>query len=380
MAELSLEDIRAELDGIDAQIVAYLEDRMKLCKQVAEYKIAVQKPVFDKEREAQKLDAVSQLTQDAFHKKCVRDLFVQIMTMSRLLQYNCMADAASSKQSVFGFQAVQEIPKEQAKVVYQGVEGAYAQAAMWQYFGKDVDSFHVESWRDAMEAISEKQADYGVFPIENSTAGSVSDVDDLLLEYDNYIVGEVVLKIQHALLGLEDSSIETIRTIYSHPQALMQSAGYLEAHKEWKSISVKNTASAAKRVLEDHDPTQAAIASVYASKVYGLKVLQEGVNDVDVNATRFIVVANRPVFEKEAKKISLCLELPHKSGSLYNIMGCFTYNNLNMTKIESRPIKDRRFEYRFFLDIEGNLLDRQVQNALVAIEAEASNFKLLGNY
>lgn len=380
MEELNLKDIRNQLDQIDQQIVECMDARMKLCKQVADYKIANHKPVFDQEREIQKLNAVENLADDAFSKTCIRDLFVQIMTMSRRLQYGCIAQSALKKQTIFGFQPVAEIPKGQATVVYQGVEGAYSQAAMWQYFGEEVNAFHVESWRDAMDAVKTKKADYGVFPIENSTAGSVSDVYDLLVEYDNYIIGEVVLKIQHALLGLEGSELGQIKTIYSHPQALMQSAGFLEANKQWQSISMKNTAGAAKRVLEDNDPTQAAIASVYAAKVYGLKVLKEGVNDVDMNATRFIVVTNRPVFEKRAKKISLCLELPHVSGSLYNILGCFTFNNLNMTKIESRPIKDRRFEYRFFLDVEGNLEDIDVQNALSAIKAETSSFKLLGNY
>ena len=378
MAELDLGEIRAKLDDIDKKISDIFEERMNLYKKVAEYKISVGKRVFDKERENQKLDAVENLAANDFMKQCNRDLFGQIMAMSRRLQYGCVSE--HEKSDLYGFKKVDSIPKDNIRVVYQGVEGAYSQAAMWQYFGHDVDAYNVELWRDAMEDVKNGKADYGVFPIENSTAGSVNDVNDLLIEYDNYIVGEVVLKISHALLGLEDSDISDIKKIYSHPQALMQSQAFLNSNRKWQQISMKNTAGAAKKVLEDNDITQAAVASVYAAKVYGLKVLKECITDTDVNATRFIVVANKKIYEKNANKISICFTLPNESGTLYNILGNFVYNHLNMTKIESHPTKNERWAYNFFVDFEGSLEDMKVKNALYAIENEASSFKLLGNY
>ncbi len=379
MANLDLGEIRGQLDEIDSNIAADLEKRMELCKKVAEYKISVGKQVLDKEREEHKLCAVEALAENDFMRQCNRDLFSQIMAMSRRLQYGCIG-AQNKSEDMYGFEKVDEIPRDNIKVVYQGVEGAYSQAAMWQYFGEEVDSYNVELWRDAMEDVKNKKADYGVFPIENSTAGSVSDINDLLIEYDNYIVGEVELKISHALLGLEASSLSDIKKIYSHPQALMQSQSFLNSNRDWQQISVKNTAGAAKKVLDDNDVSQAAVASKYAAKVYGLKVLQEGITDTDVNSTRFIVVSKKKIYEKSANKISICFTLPNKSGSLYNTLGDFVYNHLNMTKIESRPIKNQKWAYNFFVDFEGSLDDLKVKNALYAIEQEASSFKLLGNY
>lgn len=377
MEKLDLGEIRQRLDEIDENLSWLLERRMELCKQVAEYKISIGKPVLDKEREKQKLEQVEGLATNDFMKKCNVDFFTQVMAMSRRLQYGCMLQ---EHEDSFGFERVPSIPRSGVKVVFQGVEGAYSQAAMWKYFGEDVDSYNVELWRDAMEEVKAGRADYGVLPIENSTAGSVSDVNDLLMEYDNYIVGEVELKISHALLGVEGSSLKDVKKIYSHPQALMQSQSFLNSHRDWQLISMKNTAGAAKKVLEDNNPSHAAVASIYAAKVYGLKVLQEGITDTDVNATRFIVVSNRRIYEDAAGKISVCFSLPNESGSLYTILGNFIYNHLNMTKIESRPKKNERWSYNFFVDFEGRLEDAAVKNALRAIEQEAEDFKLLGNY
>jgi len=380
MGQLDLGEIRNDLDKIDKQLTNLLKERMDLCEKVAEYKIGVGKPVLDKEREKQKIETVAGLADDEFMKQCNTDLFEQIMSMSRRLQYGCICAKMAPDEDIYGFTKVNEIDKTNVKVVYQGAEGAYAQAAMWQYFGETVDSYNVELWRDAMEDVTNGKADYGVFPIENSTAGSICDVYDLLTEYDNYIVGEVELKISHALLGLPASDISQIKKIYSHPQALMQSAGFLNSNRKWQQISLRNTALAAKKVLDDADASQAAVASEYAAKVYGLKVLRRQINDEDVNATRFIVVANKKVYENSANKISISFGLPNESGTLYKILGNFVYNHLNMTKIESRPMKNERWAYRFFVDFEGNLEDVSVKNALLAIEQESNSFKVLGNY
>jgi chorismate mutase/prephenate dehydratase len=159
----------------------------------------------------------------------------------------------------------------------------------------------------------------------------------------------------------------------------MQSARYLSCFN-WQQISMQNNAFAAQKVKNDGDATQVAIASEYAAKAYGLEVLKKGVNQSGTNSTRFIIVTNQKIFKKDAQKISICFEVPHESGSLYHMLSHFIYNNLNMCKIESRPIEDRNWEYRFFIDFEGNLTDSAVKNALRGLRDEARNMKILGNY
>ena len=372
-----LKELRVEIDRIDREMVALFEERMGISKEVAEYKIATGKKILDKERENQKIEAVKALTHNDFNGHGVEELYKQIMGISRKLQYQLMEEKALGR---LPFIMVDELEKKNVRVVYQGVEGAYAQQAMFAFFGEDVNHFHVERWRDAMDAIAEGMADYAVLPIENSTAGIVNDSYDLLEEYDNYIVGEQIISVQHALLGMPDAEISDIKTVFSHPQGLMQCAKYLDEHRDWKQISVLNTAVAAKKVADEKNKEQAAIASTLAAKQQGLKVLEQGINRSEHNSTRFVIVTNQPIFRKDAEKVSICFEVTHESGCLYNVLSYFIYNNLNMCRIESRPIPDRNWEYHFFVDFEGNLNDSAVKNALRGIREEALNMKILGNY
>ena len=252
--------------------------------------------------------------------------------------------------------------------------------AMQAFFGEHTDSYQVETWRDAMEALKAGKADFAVLPIENSSAGIVSENYDLLVEYDNCIVGEQIIKIDHALLGLPGTQLSDIISVYSHPQALMQCVDFLDEHRDWERISLKNTAMSAKKVVEDGKKDQAAIANPITAQIYGLEVLRESINYSSENSTRFIIVSGKKLCRKDAGKISICFEVPHESGSLYHILSHFIYNDLNMNKIESRPIKDRSFEYRFFVDFEGNLADIAVQNALKGVKEEALGLRILGNY
>lgn len=374
---MDLLELRNELDEIDKQIVELYEKRMDVCGQVAEYKIETGKRVFDKEREKQKLEAVSALTHNEFNAYGVTELFEQIMAMSRKLQYRLLAEHDSVGK--LSFSKVDHFDTSKCRVVFQGAEGAYSQAAMIQYFGEGVNCFHVDTFRDAMLAIDEGSADFAVLPIENSSAGIVSEIYDLLVEFENYIVGEQIIPINHCLLGCEGTKISDIKTVYSHAQSLMQSAHYLQ-EKGWQQISMKNNAFAAQKVAEDKNPTEAAIASEYAAKVYGLEILEKGVNDLKENSTRFIIITNQKVFSKDASKISLCFEVNHESGALYHALSHLIYNGLNMTKIESRPLEGRNWEYRFFVDFEGNMEDSAVKNALRGLREETRNMKILGNY
>ena len=203
-----LVDIRKEIDSVDADIVALYEKRMKLAEQVAEYKIGTGKKVLDKEREKSKLEKIAGLASTDFTRCGVTELFEQIMAMSRKRQYQMLREHGITDE--MDFVPVESLPVEHKKIVFQGVEGAYAQVAMETFFGNDTENFHVESWRDAMEAIKNGEADYAVLPLENSSAGIVSQNYDLLMEYDNCIVGEQIIKIDHCLLGTKDAQLSDI--------------------------------------------------------------------------------------------------------------------------------------------------------------------------
>ena len=381
---MDLLECRKKLDEIDRQIVALFEQRMEICGQVAQTKIASGKPVYDGERERQKLDAVGAMAHGDFNQTAVQELFSQMMTISRRYQYRLMAEheaelGKEGKQET-GFTRQGHIQKTGVHVVYQGAEGAYSHGAALQYFGEDAKVYHVERFGDAMEEVQSGRANYAVLPIENSSAGAVVDMYDLLSRYSNYIVAETFLPVSHALLGLEGAELSDIRTVYSHPQALMQSSLFLGSHREWTQVSMENTAVAARKVLEDQDKTQAAVASETAGKLYGLKVLRPSIQNNQGNTTRFVILSSKAVYSRDASKVSLCFELPHKSGALYNILGNFIFNHVNMLMIQSRPIPGRNWEYRFFVDIEGNLEDAAVKNALRGIREEALNMRILGNY
>lgn len=378
MKNLDLQKIRNQLDVIDQEIVALFEKRMELSGEVAAYKIDTGKPVYDRERERQKIDSVTQLTGNQFQKKAIQELFTQMMAISRHFQYKKMAEHGVVVEN--DFNPVKNIPVTNARVVYQGVEGAYSHGAALQYFGQEVDLYHVVTFEDAMKEVADGKADYAVIPIENSSAGTVSDNYDLLMKYHNTIVGETFLTVNHALLGLPDAKLEEIQTVFSHPQALMQCSQFLNANRNWKQISVENTAVAAKKLIEDGNPTQAAVSSEIAGELYGLKVLKPSISDNKENTTRFLILSKDPVYKEDAKKLSISFETPHEIGSLYNMLSNIIYNGINMVMIESRPIPGRNWEYRFFVDMEGNLGDASIQNALKGIYEEGNNFRILGNY
>ncbi len=375
---LDLGKIRDEIDAVDENIVNEFQKRMKLCKDVATYKIENGKKVFDKQREEEKIKKVVDLADGEFNKKSVNELFSQIMSMSRKLQYQILTENGMSEK--FDFKKIKDIKMEGKKVVYQGVPGAYSQQAMIKFFGEDIENFNVKTFKDAFVAVDEGRADYAVLPIENSTAGTINDVYDLLFSYDCYIVAETDVLVRHALLGTKDSTLEDIKVVYSHPQGLMQCNEYLEEHEDWQRIAKENTAGSAMKVMKENDKSHAAIASTMAAKIYGLKVLEENINRNNENTTRFVIVSRKRVFREDANKVLVSFETAHKTGSLYNILSHFIFNGINMTSIESRPIREKNWEYRFFVEAEGNILDEGMQNALIGIKNEASYLKVIGSY
>ena len=374
----TLEELREKLDQVDDQIVELYEQRSKLTEEVGEYKIRNGIKVFDRQREHDKLQNVAAKATTDFNKKGIREIFEQLMSISRKKQYQQLVEAGALGR--LPFIEVDSLNAEHARIVFPGTEGAYSQAAMQDYFGENCNSFYVRTFRDAMESIEEGAADFAVLPIENTTAGAVDEMYDLLVEFENYIVAETISPITHTLSGIPGTKLSDIERVYSKGVALMQASRYLDEHSDWQQISVANTAIAAKKILDEQDMTQAAVCSAYAAKVHGLEILEDNINDNPNNFTRFIVVTNQKIFLKDAKKISICFEVPHESGSLYHLLSHFIYNDLNMSKIESRPIEGRNWEYRFFVDFEGNLADAAVKNAIRGLREESRSLKILGNY
>lgn len=375
MRELS--QLREEIDHVDADMRALLEERLLLAAEVAEYKRHTKKPIYDRQREAEKIRALTADIDDALLKKSVTEMFKQLMVLSRRKQYALLADQKSFFEH--GFTARDTFDYADKTIAYQGVEGAYSHAAGMAYFGETKGRIHKESFRETIALLAFGQADYAILPIENSTAGSVEDVYDVLLDFDVTIIGEYILPIEHALLGVPGASLSDITHVYSHPQAIRQCGKFL-SDKNITAVFESNTAIAARKIHDAKDKTKAAICAKINASIYDLSVLAEQIQDESDNKTRFIILSAKKEFRCDAKKLSLTFELPHERGSLYDTLALLSYNDLNLSLIESRPVRGKNWEYRFFIDVEGNLEDERVKNAVSCLKEETIGFRILGNY
>lgn len=374
-----LSEVRVDIDSVDSKIRELYLKRLSLSKEVIDYKIANKKAVFDPVREKEKLEKLTGDIENEDVKYGVQRLFNKIMADSRRLQYGVLKEMESLDFN-FGFKEIRAIDGKDSIVIYQGEPGAYSQAASKEFFGNTKAMTNVSTWRDAMEAVKSQKADFCVLPIENSTAGSVTEIYDLLSEYDLTIVGEQVIPIEHMLLGVPGSDISQIKTVFSHPQALMQCDSFLNSNSQMTPIKMLNTAAAAKKVCEDKDSTQAAIAGRINAEIYGLEILKSSIQNENNNMTRFIILSKDKTYLKDAKKLSISFCLQHEKGSLYNALSYLSDNGINLSLIESRPIKEINWEYRFFIDIDGNLNDNKVQWALSGLVGVTRDLKILGNY
>ena len=373
-----INQIREDIKEVDYKIAELFEKRMKYTAELAEAKKEIGAPIYDKNREDEKLADITKNRSNPFIVKGLEEIFIQMMSISRKYQYHLVHQRDRYIENYFT-----EVPElvmfPDTRVVYAGVPGSFTCMASEKFFGRDIDHYGVAQFKEVALALNNGDADYGVLPIENSSAGDVAGVYNILLENDVCIVGEVFVKVDHCLLGCPGSKIEEIKTVYSHPQGLMQCAPYLEKLGA-EQKSVENTAIAAEMVAKRNNPQEAAIASRRAAELYGLDILAESINFDASNETRFVILSKKLQYTKDASKISISFAVLHESGTLYNILSHFIYNDLNLSHIESVPLPDRQWEYRFYVDISGNLHDPEVRNALQGVRAEAANFRILGNY
>ncbi|GBU20322.1 prephenate dehydratase [Fibrobacteres bacterium R8-0-B4] len=266
-------------------------------------------------------------------------------------------------------------------IVFSGARGAFGELAARQYFGEGADIAPVLGFDAVFSAVKRKRADFGVIPIENTCAGSVYQNYDLLFDSRLYIVGEVFLQVNHCLTAKPGTSVEAVRSVFSHPQALAQCARFLKRHPRMKQIEAENTALAAKAVSEDGRADTAAIASSRAAADFGLKVLIPGIQDRDDNMTRFLVVSRtRSTKDSAPRKTSIAFSLKNTPGALFKALGVFALRDIDLFKIESRPIHGKGFEYLFYLDCRGDISDETVKNAVSHLKEIATFYRLLGSY
>ena len=263
---------------------------------------------------------------------------------------------------------------------FQGVAGSFSEAALNSYFGGDTVRQAYGEFEDVFAALEKGEIAYGVLPLENSSTGAVSAIYDLLLKYGFYIKGESYVRIRQCLIGLPGASEAEIREVYSHPQGLAQCSDFLKEHTGWKLIPYSNTAASVTYIKGENDPAKAAIASRDAARLYGMHIIKDGINDNKDNTTRFVIIGKDSSPAPGADKASIIISLENEAGNLCKLLGFFAENNINLVKIESRPIKGMRWKYVLYLDFEGHIYDSSVVKALELTASSAAYFRLLGAY
>lgn len=377
-----LDELRTQIDDIDAQMIALFEKRMDVTRQVGEYKKENDLPVLDRKREEEVLAKKEAMLKNKYLKTEVKDFFSSIMAISRRQQRALMADQSRLEH----FETYKNVvkaarePVSDPRVYYQGVAGAYAEEATALFFGEEVERSSAVTWRDLFELLMADKTDYIVVPIENNSTGSINAVYDLLAEYGTYVVGEQMVKVDHCLSVLPGTKPEEITDVYSHEQGFFQSEEFLARHPDWTRNAVLNTAAAAQLVQKSGDRSKAAICSRRAAQLHGLEVLEEGINTSKDNYTRFFIVSKEMEIREGSDKISLMFTLPHEPGTLNNILSILAVHQMNMLRLESRPMSGKGWEYRFFVDVEGNLRDGELNSVLFEIVENTLTLGILGNY
>lgn len=365
---MTLEEIRKNIDAIDAQLLPLFAARMDCAREVAAVKKEAGLPVLNAEREKAILDRVQERAGE--YGGAARVLYSTLMEVSRGLQHTLLDSGAPLRELV----SKAALPPEKAQQIATfGRPGSFSHAAAHTLF-PDCTPVTFNSFAEIFRAVEAGDAEFGVLPVENSSAGSVGEVYDLILRYRFYIVDAATLGVHHCLAALPGA--KPVR-VYSHPQALSQCSQKIAA-LGLQPIPCETTSEAAFTAAKE--PDAAAICSEEAAASAGLEILERGVQNTENNCTRFIVISRTLFLPADANKISLCFSLPHQTGSLHGVLSRFAQAGLNLTKIESRPILGRKFEYDFYLDFTGSVRDPGTLDLLASLSVELPRFSFLGNY
>lgn len=374
-----LEQLRGDIDAIDRQIVDLMKQRMETVAQVAEYKKANNIPVLDSGRERALLSKVGQEAGEEL-ADYIQSMYRAIMAASRSYENGKLGRGSKVYDGIK--KAMEETPQlfpQRPTVACQGIEGAYSQIACDRLF-KVPSILYFQSFDHVFKAVESGMCQYGILPIENSTAGSVNAVYDLMIRHNFSIVRSARLKVSHNLLAKPGTKLEDIRDIYSHEQAISQCAGFLVGLKNVAVHVVENTAVAARMVAQSDRSDVAALSSRLCAEQYDLEIVRDNVQDQDNNYTRFICISKKPEIYPGADRTSLMMTLPHKPGTLYNVLAKFYALNINLQKLESRPLPNREFEFMFYFDVEASVYAPEMEKLFRDLEAESEQLRYLGTY
>lgn len=379
MTPETLTDYRAKIDEIDEQMVKLIADRMDVAAGIAAYKKENGLPVLDVWREREKLDKLAAMAPENT-KEYTRLLYSLMFDLSRSFQNKLIGTASDLPQRISD--AIENTPRlfpSGVPVICQGVAGAYSQLACDKVF-KDANIIFVKSFENVFTAIEAGLAKYGVIPVENSTAGTVNSVYDLMMKHKFSIVRSVRLKVDHNLLVNPGTKLSDIREIYSHQQAISQCAGFLKGMPGVKIIPCENTAMAAEMVAKSGRKDLAALSSRSCMKLYGLECLQSSVQDQGNNYTRFICITKNLEIYPGADRTSLMATLAHEPGSLYKLLARLYAQGINLIKLESRPLPDRDFEFMFYFDLEASVYSPEFIQLMGELKDICETFTYLGSY
>lgn len=376
---MDLEALRLRVNEIDDEIAKLFVERMQTSAKIAEAKAEKNLPVLDQKRENQVLQRVMDQAGEEF-ELYIKTLYHTMFEVSRSYQAGLLTkETPLSQEIIANIQEPKlEFPRK-AIVACQGVEGSYAERACGKLFSMPNTMFF-NSFESVFNAVEMGLCQYGVLPIENSSAGSVKEVYDLMVRHKFYVVKSLKLHINHALVTKKGIKLSDIKEIISHEQALQQCSEFLKSLPNVKVTVFENTATAAKYVAECDRTDIAALSSPECAKLYGLDILKEDVQNNANNYTRFICIAKNMEIYAGANKISLMLSVEHRPGSLHEMIGKVACQGLNLSKLESRPIPGKDFEFRFYFDIEGSVFSPYVLTLLKDMELSAEQLSFLGCY
>ena len=376
---MDLKEFRGQIDDIDDQLVKLFCQRMDVAAQVAQYKKENGLPILMPAREREKLQDVAQKAGPEM-AGYTRTLYTMLFELSRSYQSKLFGGNKALYETIT--KAIDSTPKlfpQSAMVACQGVEGAYSQLACEKIFANPM-IMYFKTFDGVFQAIDQGLCQYGILPIENSTAGSVTKVYDLMIQHNFYIARTFRLKIDHNLLANPGAKLEDIKEIYSHEQAINQCSAFLHSLKGVNVVPVANTAMAAEMVATSGRTDVAALSSRSCMELYNLKNLAASVQDKGNNRTRFICISKNMEIYPGSDKTSIMMVLSHKPGALYKVLARIYSLGINVTKLESRPIPDREFEFMFYFDLETSIYSEQFTELMCELESLCEEFKYLGSY
>ena len=376
---MEIKELRNQIDKIDEQLVELFKQRMGVSARVTEYKREHNMPVLDATRERELLARISTLAGEDM-EEYARVLYATILDLSRSYQHkNLCSESVTSREVSAALENTSKLFPTKALVACQGVEGAYSQIAAEKLF-RAANIVYFNNFEGVFSAIEKGMCKYGVLPLENSTAGSVNNIYDLMIGHNFKIVRSVRLKIDHNLLAKRGTSLSDIKEIFSHEQAIHQSEKFLKTLPGVKVTVCANTAMAAKMVSESDRTDVAALSSRYCAEQYGLEIVKSAVQDNANNYTRFICISKDTEIYPGADRTSVMMVISHKPGSLYRVLSRFFAIGVNLTKLESRPIPNRDFEFMFYFDIDASVYSPQLPMLFAELETSCEEFRYLGTY